>query len=71
MAFFISSRIFLYYHTLANNNYQKSSKDHKKQISYIPYFEYLEQYTDAAVPNEYEYPWSSIVRLLKNQPVKK
>lgn len=68
MAFLISSRLFLYYHTLANNMHQKGRREHKKQINYIPYIEYLEQFSDAVVPNVYEWPWE--LGTMKTTPTK-
>jgi hypothetical protein len=55
IAFFISSRLFLYYHSLANTAALKGD-DHERVRSFFPMFYYLEEFTDGVVPNEYSIP---------------
>jgi len=61
VAFYISSRLFLYYHTLVNNRavskYQESF-DAKRTWFYFPLFSFFEQNVDGRVPNEFELPLS-------------
>lgn len=61
VAFYISSRLFLYYHTLVNNRavskYQESF-DAKRTWFYFPLFSFFEQNIDGRVPNEFELPLS-------------
>merc|ERR1719400_484123 len=62
IAFYITSRLFLYYHTLVNNRavskYQevKTSFDAKRTWFYFPLFSFFEQNIDGRVPNEFELP---------------
>ena len=59
VAFYITSRLFLYYHTLVNNRavskYQESF-DAKRTWFYFPMFSFLEQHVDGRVPNVFELP---------------
>jgi len=59
VAFYITSRLFLYYHTLVNNRavskYQESF-DAKRTWFYFPLFSFFEQNVDGRVPNEFELP---------------
>lgn len=55
MAYFIASRMFSYYHTLANTISNKIG--HYKKIKAFFMFQYLEEYSDGIVPNEYEVPF--------------
>jgi len=61
VAFYISSRLFLYYHTLVNNRavtkYQESF-DAKRTWFYFPLFSFFEQNIDGRVPNEFQLPIS-------------
>jgi len=60
IAFYITSRLFLYYHTLVNNRavskYVKTSFDAKRTWFYFPLFSFFEQNIDGRVPNEFELP---------------
>ena len=62
IAYFISSRLFLYYHSLANSVALKSI-DRERIKSVFPMFSYLEENTDGMVPNVYEMPYKPIVRV--------
>jgi len=64
VAFFISSRLFLYYHSLANTS--PIQKDRRTRI-WFPLFSYFEENVDGDIPNEYEWPQplSSLLNLIK------
>jgi len=55
VAFYISSRLFLYYHSLANTS--PIQKDRRTRI-WFPLFSYFEENVDGDIPNEYEWPFS-------------
>jgi hypothetical protein len=64
VAFYISSRLFRYYHHHANIQHviDEIDKDHKDQwFIYLPLYKFLEQNSNGKVPNEYELPWHGIV----------
>lgn len=54
IAFYISTRLFLYYHTLANNRalYQR---DRKRTRIWFPLFYFFESGVDGIVPNHFEF----------------
>ncbi|KAG5676374.1 hypothetical protein PVAND_006215 [Polypedilum vanderplanki] len=52
IAFYISSRLFLYYHTLANNQALMSSDSNRTRI-WFPLFSYFESSVEGIIPNEY------------------
>ncbi|XP_072050859.1 sphingomyelin synthase-related protein 1-like [Amphiura filiformis] len=54
IAFYITSRMFLYYHTLANN--RALSQEDKRTSVWFPMFSYFEANVDGIVPNVYEWP---------------
>jgi len=59
IAFYITSRLFLYYHTLVNNRAlfkSHQSFDAKRTWFYFPLFSFFEQNIDGRVPNEFELP---------------
>ncbi|XP_055517561.1 sphingomyelin synthase-related protein 1 [Leucoraja erinacea] len=61
IAFYITTRLFLYYHTLANTRaYQQS----RRARIWFPMFSFFECNVNGAVPNEYSWPLSR-PRLLK------
>ncbi|XP_077973837.1 sphingomyelin synthase-related protein 1-like [Styela clava] len=65
IAFYITSRVFLYYHMLANTR----SYQHSKRIRiWFPLFSYFECNVPGKVPNEYEWPLS--VQKIRNLFVK-
>ena len=55
IAFFITSRLFLYYHSLANNR-ALMQQDHKRVRVWFPLFSYFESKCSGIVPNEFEWP---------------
>ncbi|XP_064617112.1 sphingomyelin synthase-related protein 1-like [Liolophura sinensis] len=55
IAFYITTRLFLYYHTLANNR-ALMQRDRKRTRIYFPLFAFFESKCDGVVPNEYEWP---------------
>ncbi len=54
IAFYITSRMFLYYHSLANN--RALSQDDERTSVWFPMFSYFEANVDGIVPNVYEWP---------------
>jgi PAP2 superfamily C-terminal len=61
VAFYIASRLFLYYHTLANNTALMSHDSTRTRI-WFPLFSYFESSVDGIIPNEY----SSLTDIFKN-----
>lgn len=55
IAFYITSRLFLYYHTLANNQALMQRDSNRTRI-WFPLFSFFEASMDGIVPNEYETP---------------
>lgn len=55
IAFYITSRLFLYYHTLANNQ-SLMQRDTGRTRIWFPLFSFFESDVDGIVPNEYESP---------------
>jgi hypothetical protein len=55
VGFYITSRLFLYYHSLANSKVL-FQRDHKRVKIWFPLFSYFESNIHSIVPNEYEYP---------------
>lgn len=55
VAFYISSRLFLYYHTLSNNQ-ALMQRDSNRTRVWFPLFSYFESSVEGIVPNEYETP---------------
>jgi len=62
IAFYITSRLFLYYHSLANNRVLRQPDSVRTRI-WFPLFSYFESSIDGIVPNEYEWPVPSIQTL--------
>eukprot|EP01117_Protostelium_nocturnum_P013658 TRINITY_DN5110_c0_g1_i1.p1 TRINITY_DN5110_c0_g1~~TRINITY_DN5110_c0_g1_i1.p1 ORF type:complete len:309 (+),score=84.92 TRINITY_DN5110_c0_g1_i1:332-1258(+) len=56
IAFFISSRFFLSYHSMANIVGLKPESMARNAI-HFPFFNYFEEFTDGVVPNVYGLPW--------------
>eukprot|EP01120_Amphizonella_sp_Union-15-10_P009029 TRINITY_DN3343_c0_g1_i1.p1 TRINITY_DN3343_c0_g1~~TRINITY_DN3343_c0_g1_i1.p1 ORF type:complete len:296 (+),score=10.25 TRINITY_DN3343_c0_g1_i1:298-1185(+) len=59
IAFYISSRLFVWYHAMANSRPVSSSI---AMTAVFPLFGYLEDETKGVIPNEYEWPWTAIKR---------
>ncbi|CAM1298870.1 SAMD8 (predicted) [Pycnogonum litorale] len=57
IAFYITTRLFLYYHSLANNR-ALMQRDSQRVRIWFPLFSYFESKVDYIVPNEYEWPFS-------------
>ncbi|XP_056638343.1 ceramide phosphoethanolamine synthase [Diorhabda carinulata] len=55
VAFYISSRLFLYYHTLSNNQ-ALMQRDSTRTRVWFPLFSYFESSVEGIIPNEYESP---------------
>ncbi|EFN68404.1 Sphingomyelin synthase-related 1 [Camponotus floridanus] len=55
VAFYITSRLFLYYHTLANNQALMQRDSNRTRI-WFPLFSFFESSVDGIVPNKYESP---------------
>uniref|UniRef100_A0A1B0DKS5 Sphingomyelin synthase-like domain-containing protein n=1 Tax=Phlebotomus papatasi TaxID=29031 RepID=A0A1B0DKS5_PHLPP len=53
VAFYITSRLFLYYHTLANNQALMSHDSTRTRI-WFPMFSYFESSVDGIIPNEFD-----------------
>lgn len=53
VAFYISSRLFLYYHTLANNQALMSHDSNRTRV-WFPMFSYFESSVRGMTPNEYD-----------------
>ncbi|KAL8558413.1 hypothetical protein ACOMHN_064760 [Nucella lapillus] len=56
IAFYITSRLFMYYHTLANNR-SLMQQDARRTRVRFPLFSFFESKCDGIVPNEYEWPF--------------
>ncbi|KAF0301981.1 Sphingomyelin synthase-related 1 [Amphibalanus amphitrite] len=56
IAFYITSRLFMYYHTLANNQVKRKRADEKRTRIWFPMFSYFEANVHGTVPNEFEWP---------------
>ena len=53
IAFYITSRMFLYYHSLANNKVLLQ-RDNRRVKIWFPLFSYFEQNIHSQIPNEFE-----------------
>eukprot|EP01113_Clastostelium_recurvatum_P034627 TRINITY_DN4718_c3_g1_i1.p1 TRINITY_DN4718_c3_g1~~TRINITY_DN4718_c3_g1_i1.p1 ORF type:complete len:366 (+),score=37.65 TRINITY_DN4718_c3_g1_i1:74-1171(+) len=63
VAFYISSRLFLYYHNLQPP--RKGAAGYRVRL-FFPMFSYLEECMIGDVPNEYEWPWASFRRWIES-----
>lgn len=54
VAFYISSRLFLYYHTLSNNDALHMNHDSNRTRVWFPMFSYFENSVYGIIPNEYD-----------------
>lgn len=59
IAFYISTRLFLYYHTLANNRALYQRDRHRTRI-WFPLFYFFESGINGIVPNQYEVPFRKL-----------
>lgn len=64
IAFYITSRLFLYYHTLANNQ-SLMQRDTGRTRIWFPLFSFFESDVDGIVPNEYESPIVAMKQLFR------
>lgn len=64
VAFYISSRLFLYYHTLSNNQ-ALMQRDSTRTRIWFPLFSFFESSVDGIVPNEFESPKEIVVNIFK------
>jgi hypothetical protein len=56
IAFFLTSRLFLYYHSLANSAILHSISDNRLSV-WFPMFSYFERNIQCMVPNQLRIPW--------------
>jgi len=61
IAFYITSRMFLYYHSIANSS-PRSGAEETHHFDFLV-FAYMEEEISGVVPNEYEYPWEFFSRI--------
>lgn len=64
VAFYISSRLFLYYHTLSNNQ-ALMQKDSNRTRIWFPLFSFFESSVDGIVPNEFETPKGLVLEIYR------
>ncbi|CAG9838210.1 unnamed protein product [Diabrotica balteata] len=64
VAFYISSRLFLYYHTLSNNQ-ALMQRDSTRTRVWFPLFSYFESSVEGIVPNEYETPKQIVANIIR------
>jgi hypothetical protein len=69
IAFYISSRMFVYYHSLANNKVLLQ-QDKRRVKVWFPLFSYFEENIHSQVPNEYEALMPAIIRSLRRRVLK-
>ncbi|KAJ8970869.1 hypothetical protein NQ314_000994 [Rhamnusium bicolor] len=62
VAFYITSRLFLYYHTLSNNQ-ALMQRDSTRTRVWFPLFSYFESSVEGIVPNEYETPTEIVTNI--------
>ncbi|XP_067938087.1 sphingomyelin synthase-related protein 1-like [Watersipora subatra] len=55
IAFYLTTRLFLYYHTLADNN-ARLRYDTSRRKMWFPLFTYFESEADGSIPHEYDWP---------------
>jgi len=73
VAFYITSRLFLYYHSLANSKVL-FQRGHQRVRIWFPLFSYFESNIHSSVPNEYQLPpniFYYIYKFIKNKIIKK
>ncbi|XP_071439983.1 sphingomyelin synthase-related protein 1-like isoform X2 [Hetaerina americana] len=67
VAFYITSRLFLYYHTLASHHRSLMRRDTGRTRIWFPLLAFFEASVDGTVPNEYE--WPTLSSLLPGLPI--
>ncbi|KAF6771816.1 hypothetical protein AHF37_09516 [Paragonimus kellicotti] len=67
VAVYVTSRLFLYYHCLANNRILHQA-DKKRALIWFPLFSFFEYDVDGIVPNVYELPFRTWRNWLFNSP---
>ncbi|KAJ8319084.1 hypothetical protein KUTeg_004175 [Tegillarca granosa] len=70
VAFYITSRLFLYYHTLANNR-SLMLRDKTRTRIWFPLLTFFESRCDGIVPNEFEWPFPRLEDIKKKKKVNK
>lgn len=70
VAVYVSSRLFLYYHCLANSNIFRQ-KDKERTMIWFPLFSFLEYEITSIVPNVYENPFRNLYSYLNSKIKKK
>lgn len=66
VAFYISHRLFIYYHSLANSNALRGVDKHRLH-SFFPLFSFFEEGTEGKVPSEFEWPWKPLMEMWKKR----
>lgn len=67
ISFYISSRLFQYYHTVVNAAPRKGAESHQKLVTFDYFvFSYMEEDIHGVVPNDYEWPWEAIRNFIRN-----
>lgn len=56
IAFYITSRLFMYYHTLSNNSVAHKCPGKRRTRVWFPMFSYFEARVSGAIPNEFGWP---------------
>jgi len=59
VAFYITSRLFLYYHSMANSRALRQRDRYRAKI-WFPLFSFFEARIDGMIPNEYQMPWADL-----------
>ncbi|KAL7733168.1 hypothetical protein ACLKA6_004685 [Drosophila palustris] len=62
VAFYITSRLFLYYHTLANNRALMQGDSTRTRV-WFPMFSYFENHVDGMIPNDFDTPGSLVTSI--------
>lgn len=66
VAFYLSSRLFLYYHWQANN-YSLMTRDQQRARIWFPLFTWFESNCPGTIPHDYEVPFGFVFRGLKKK----
>ncbi|XP_056017793.1 sphingomyelin synthase-related protein 1-like isoform X2 [Ostrea edulis] len=65
VAFYLTSRLFLYYHTLANNR-SLMDRDKGRRRFWFPLFSFFESRCNGVVPNEFEWPIPKLIESVRS-----